>query len=148
MYNVTYHMSNVENQILNVNKVKLLSERTSGVPPVIFSFTVDTTFVMQNQCIFCWNSAMQPKQREVIFHISLVIKENVVAYYWFSESVVGYYWIGEVGKIAGEIAIRENCHCQTCVAFFINSNLCTRVIVRFRLDKVQSYFFTATNFHS
>ena len=28
----------VECQMLNVNKVKLLSERTSGVPPVIFSF--------------------------------------------------------------------------------------------------------------
>ena len=30
----------VECQILNVNKVKLLSERTSGVPPVIFSIEV------------------------------------------------------------------------------------------------------------
>ena len=30
------HMSNVEYQVSNVNKVKLLSERTSGVPPVIF----------------------------------------------------------------------------------------------------------------
>ena len=29
-------MSNVKNQMSNVNKVKLLSERTSGVPPVIF----------------------------------------------------------------------------------------------------------------
>ena len=29
-------MSNVKNEISNVNKVKLLSERTSGVPPVIF----------------------------------------------------------------------------------------------------------------
>ena len=30
------HMSNVEYQVSNVNKVKLFSERTSGVPPVIF----------------------------------------------------------------------------------------------------------------
>ena len=30
------HMSNVEYQVPNVNKVKLLSERTSGVPRVIF----------------------------------------------------------------------------------------------------------------
>ena len=29
-------MSNVKNQMSNVNKVNLLSERTSGVPPVIF----------------------------------------------------------------------------------------------------------------
>ena len=29
-------MSNVEYQVSNVNKVKLLSERTSGVPSVIF----------------------------------------------------------------------------------------------------------------
>ena len=29
-------MSNVKNKMSNVNKVKLLSERTSGVPPVIF----------------------------------------------------------------------------------------------------------------
>ena len=29
-------MSNVNNQMSNVNEVKLLSERTSGVPPVIF----------------------------------------------------------------------------------------------------------------
>ena len=29
-------MSNVEYQVSNINKVKLLSERTSGVPPVIF----------------------------------------------------------------------------------------------------------------
>ena len=30
-------MSNVKNEMSNVNKVKLLSERTSGVPPVIFN---------------------------------------------------------------------------------------------------------------
>ena len=29
-------MSNVENQMCNDNKVNLLSELTSGVPPVIF----------------------------------------------------------------------------------------------------------------
>ena len=29
-------MSNVKNQMSNVNKVKLLSERTSGVPSVVF----------------------------------------------------------------------------------------------------------------
>ena len=29
-------MSNIKYQMSNVNKVKLLSERTSGVPPVIF----------------------------------------------------------------------------------------------------------------
>ena len=31
----------VECQMLNVNKVKLLSERTSGVPPVIIPFVED-----------------------------------------------------------------------------------------------------------
>ena len=30
-------MSNINYQILDDNKVKLLSERTSGVPPVIFN---------------------------------------------------------------------------------------------------------------
>ena len=34
--NVKNQMSNVICQMPNVNKVKLLSERTSGVPPVIF----------------------------------------------------------------------------------------------------------------
>ena len=34
--NVKYQMSNIKCQISNVNQVKLLSERTSGVPPVIF----------------------------------------------------------------------------------------------------------------
>ena len=29
-------MSNVKNELSNVDKVKLLSERTAGVPPVIF----------------------------------------------------------------------------------------------------------------
>ena len=34
--NVKCQMSNVKYQMSNVNKVKLLSVRTSGVPPVIF----------------------------------------------------------------------------------------------------------------
>ena len=36
MLNVKCQMSNVKSQMLSVNEVKLLSERTSGVPPVIF----------------------------------------------------------------------------------------------------------------
>ena len=39
-------MSNFENQISNVNKVKLLSERTSGVPPVIFDLEVEDDIFM------------------------------------------------------------------------------------------------------
>ena len=37
MSNIICHMSNVKNQMSDVNKVKLLSERTSGVPPVILN---------------------------------------------------------------------------------------------------------------
>ena len=43
---------NVKNQMLNVNKVKLLSERTSGVPPVIFNlikFLMLTVFPFLDQ---------------------------------------------------------------------------------------------------
>ena len=36
MANFECRMSNVECQMSNVNKVNLLSERTSGVPPVFF----------------------------------------------------------------------------------------------------------------
>ena len=36
MTNVKNVMSNVKYQMSNVNKVKLLSELTSGIPPVIF----------------------------------------------------------------------------------------------------------------
>ena len=37
MFYVKFQTSNVKCQISNVNKVKLLSERFSGVPPVIFT---------------------------------------------------------------------------------------------------------------
>ena len=36
--NVKNQMSKIKCQMTNVNKIKLLSERTSGAPPVIFSF--------------------------------------------------------------------------------------------------------------
>ena len=40
MSNVKYQMSNFKYQMSNANKVELLSERTSGVPPVIFGFII------------------------------------------------------------------------------------------------------------
>ena len=39
---VECRMSNVQFQMSNVNKVKVMSERTSGVPPVIFSLRLVT----------------------------------------------------------------------------------------------------------
>ena len=45
--NVKCQMSSVINEMSNVNKVKLLSERTSGVPPVIF---IDTEILHDAPC--------------------------------------------------------------------------------------------------
>ena len=47
--NVICQISNVKNQMCNVNKVKLLSERTSGVPPVIFQLVSIVRFQMSFQ---------------------------------------------------------------------------------------------------
>ena len=48
---VKCQMSNVKNQMSNVKKVKLLSERTSGVPPVIFEFDFIVNKIISSQSI-------------------------------------------------------------------------------------------------
>ena len=52
------HWSIVECQISKVNKVKLLSERTSGVPPVIF-FSIKLKYLKQ--------SSLSQKLHEILF---------------------------------------------------------------------------------
>ena len=44
-------MSNVKNQISNVNKVKLLSESTSGDSPVIFDISVGENYIKYDSLV-------------------------------------------------------------------------------------------------
>ena len=48
MSNVICQMTNVKNQMSNVNKVNFLSERISGVPPVIFLLQLNELVSVSN----------------------------------------------------------------------------------------------------
>ena len=61
-------MSNVKNQMSNVNKVKLMSERTSGVPPIILYFirpmVLYSRMILLSYdvlCITCWSKNAREK---------------------------------------------------------------------------------------
>ena len=58
----------VECQMLNVNKVKLLSERTSGVPPVIFILSV--------MCQQCNNRGSHFKEVNFGKYVALVLRRD------------------------------------------------------------------------
>ena len=59
---VCWKINKNEERKKNANKVKLLSERTSGVPPVIFSFfaAISCAYLDLSDCLWNINSEVQP----------------------------------------------------------------------------------------
>ena len=83
-------MSNVKNQMSNVNKVKLLSERTAGVPPVIF-FILKAYALTHRLCFQkLWTSSRWPQTGNSFHFLGLLSKAQQVMKLLFLVDLASY----------------------------------------------------------